>query len=336
MQKMKLKGDFRLRHQTQNKDNDNTPRRERWRMRMRLGVITDVNDQWKVGFGLATGGTDPRSTNQTLEETFQSPDVRIDYAYAQYKPFDWLTALGGKFKNPLWRPKDLLWDSDIRPDGLAAPLEFKINSDVDLFITPAYFILDEFSDRGGNPDMFLAQAGVNWKINDPLSLKLAASYYGFNDLVGNSFTHSSGSNSTDANGNLLYDYDSFSLDAQAGYKLDGIVPYLAAFGQYVSADSDDDDTGYLVGVKFGHKKVKKLGQWGFKYNYRRLERNAWPDFLPDSDFYGGKTNAKGHEFELKFGLAKNIIFGLDYYLTEQIIGSDNEEDLLQADLVVKW
>jgi len=70
------------------------------------------------------------------------------------------------------------------------------------------------------------------------------------------------------------------------------VPLVAVFGQYVKSDADVDSKGWLVGVKFGHKKVKELGQWQVKYNYRRLKKDAWPDFLLDSDSYGGATDEK--------------------------------------------
>jgi hypothetical protein len=108
----------------------------------------------------------------------------------------------------------------------------------------------------------------------------------------------------------------------------------------LDGDGFEDNEGYLVGVKFGHKNVKKLWQWQGKYNYRRLERDAWPDFLPDSDFYDGATNAKGHEVEFQLGLQKNVDLKLDYYSSELIRqapgGTAEPEDLLQIDLNVKW
>ena len=64
----------------------NTTERDRARIRFRLGAETKVNDQTKVLFGLATGGTDPRSTNQTLENSFELKDIRLDYVYAEYAP----------------------------------------------------------------------------------------------------------------------------------------------------------------------------------------------------------------------------------------------------------
>jgi hypothetical protein len=75
-------------------------------------------------------------------------------------------------------------------------------------------------------------------------------------------------------------------------------------------------------------------------NYRRLERDAWPDFLPHSSFYNGSTNAKGHELVLKFGIQKNINLTVDYFKAEQIrLDADNldrEQDWLAVDLNLKW
>ena len=344
----KFKGDIRLRYQTEDRDGNNRDRRDRTRFRLRAGFETAITDEWKGGFGIASGGSDPRSTNQTLQNTFDSPDVRIDMAYINYKPAKWLNLMGGKFKNPIWKPKDLLWDSDIRPEGIAAKFDFKVADSLTVFVTPGFFILDEFSADDDDPHMFVLQPGINWKITKMLNLKLAGAYYHFDNLEGNFFSEGSGSNTT-SNGNLVFGYDAIAAGAELGINLPTpAVPYASVFGEYVTnidsddsfgALSNDDDTGYLVGLKFGHKKVKDKWQWQAKYNYRLLETDAWPDFFPDSDFYGGATNASGHEFEVVVGLAKNVTLGLDYYISEldETSGGDaEEEDVLQADLIVKW
>ena len=160
---------------------------------------------------------------------------------------------------------------------------------------------------------------------------------------------SNGINSRNAAGNWLYDHDALSIEAELGYtKLSDFIPFVAVYGQYVNSDADDsqdrdgfdDNEGWLAGLKFGHKSVKKFGQWQANYNYRRLERDAWPDFFPDSDFYNGDTNAKGNEFEFKFGVHKYVTLGLDYYYSEPIrlpVGAtDLDQNLIQIDLVLKW
>ena len=65
----KLKGDFLTRYQYERKETD-ADARTRGRIRYRLGLDTKVNDQIKVGLGIASGADDPRSTNQTFTDTF--------------------------------------------------------------------------------------------------------------------------------------------------------------------------------------------------------------------------------------------------------------------------
>ena len=93
----------------------------------------------------------------------------------------------------------------------------------------------------------------------------------------------------------------------------------------------------LVGVKIGHKKVKTAGQWQFKYLYRRLERDAWLDIFPDSDFFGGATHAEGHEIIAVLGVYKNVSVAIDYYRTEEIDSDvDLVEDVFQFDVLMKF
>ena len=159
--KMKMKGDLRLRYQEQNTEHDQRSDRVRMRYRLRVGVDAKVNKHWKVGFGVASGGADPRSTNETLDDWFSTKDLRIDYAYAQYQPFSWVKLIGGKFKNPLWKPKDLLWDGDIRPEGGSIVFNYKPFKPLRVWLVGGYWILEEY--RTADPYMFVVQPGIEWK-----------------------------------------------------------------------------------------------------------------------------------------------------------------------------
>ncbi len=337
-----FKGDFRLRYQYQDKEKDDGTKtnRNRGRYRWRFGAIADVTEdkKWQVGFGLCSGSGDPRSTNQTFTNSFETPDARIDYAYAQFKPWDFLKIIGGQMKNPIYKPKDLMWDSDIRPQGGAIPFYYKINSMFDVWVNPALFVLSEFKSEEETATMFVMQPGVTIKPMDMMKIKLAGSWYYNKEVKGNHFKYSSGTNSTDANGDLLYNYSSVAFDGELGFKFKSYIQKAALFGTYVNSDADDNDSGYLIGVKFG-RSIKALGDWEFKYNYRYLERDAWLDFLPDSDFYSGGTNAKGHEFEFKLGLAKKVWLHLDYYRAMKIDYSgpnDNPQNVFQFDFNFKF
>ena len=338
LHRFKLSGDLRLRYQRDDRDGESE--RDRGRYRARLNVTAQVVEQIKVIVGLASGGDDPRSTNETFDDNFSSKGVRLNLAYAEYTPVQWGRILGGKMKNPLWRPSDLLWDSDITPEGGAGGLQYTFMPDIAVFFTVAGWVLDEDS-SGEDSVMIPIQGGIDAKLAKVFRVKLAVTYYEFIDVKGNVLDFSEDSNTLTSNGVLRYDYDAVSVSGEMGLdllKLLGeIVPYAGVFGDYVvNLDPDDNNQGYLLGVKIGHKKIKTAGQWQFKYLYRRLERDAWLDIFPDSDFAGGATNAKGHEIIVSVGVYKNVSLGIDYYHTEQIKGGDIDEDVFQFDVLMKF
>jgi len=74
---VKVKGDFRYRHEMfdrEDKDED----RHRERIRARIGVEAKVTDTILVGMQLATGGEDPRSSNQTLGSADTRKTIGLD------------------------------------------------------------------------------------------------------------------------------------------------------------------------------------------------------------------------------------------------------------------
>lgn len=333
LQNTMVKGDLRLREQFQKFDGAE----DRWRTRFRyrLGIESKVNRQVKVGFGVCSGGSDPRSTNQTFQDSFSSKGINIDYAFAQYDPFTWASFVGGKMKNPLWNPSDLIWDSDITPEGFAILLNRKVNDQVALFCNGGFFLLDEFSGSGDDPSMYVLQPGFDWTINEKAGLKATAAYYGFSHLDGCKLDNSSKTNTGAATTGLVYDYDAVVLSAQFRL-LPGIVPYAAVFGDYVhNPDPDDENNAWLAGFTFGVEKIKEFGQWRAQYSYRRVEKDAILDILPDSDFFEGFTGVRGHEAIFEYGIGKNTWLGLDYYRTEEVHGSEDAH-LLQFDWNLKF
>jgi polyhydroxyalkanoate synthesis regulator phasin len=353
-----LKGDLRVRHQSEELKNAPSAgnlgidERDRWRIRWRAGVVANVNERWEVGFGLASGGTDARSTNQTLRGAFSTGDARLDYAYAKYQASEQADLFAGKFKNPLWTPKDLLWDSDIRTEGLALPMRFTLGDRIETFVTPAYLVLSEeaaFEQRppgvlshsdGATRDniaMWILQAGATFELTETVSLKLAPAYYDFVNLKDSPgpLRPNISSNSRNNDGLLIYDYNAVALGGQLNISGIERVPKLSLFGEWVN-NFDADESGWLAGFTFGDSKIGGVGDWQLTYNYRRLERDAWPEFLADSDPFLGPTNVKGNEIEFVWGLATGVSLSLDYYGGVEYLGTDIAQDLLQMDLNVKW
>ena len=340
VQNTKIKGDLRLRYQWE--DKHDAPDRHRGRYRFRLGLETKVNEAVKIAAGLATGGDDARSTNQTMCDGFSTPDIRLDYAYAEWMATPWLTLKAGKIKSVkkvIFRPSDLLWDSDINPEGISFLLSKKMNN-CDLFVNTGLWVLDESSSDTSDPFMWVIQPGFKYKFDEKTHIKMAVAGYIFDNVEGATLTNgddNSGKYNTLEGGALKYNYNSIAPSIEMGFKepFGGLIPYLAVFGDYVyNPDPSEENNGYLLGVKFGAEKVKK-GRWQAKYMYRHLEKDAWIDIFPDSDAYSGHTDVKGHEFAFTYGIGKNVTLGLDYYYMERIKGTGRRH-LLQLDWKLKF
>jgi len=341
IQKMNLKGDFRFRNQWEAVEDD-TVSRMRQRIRFRLNGEAAVVQGFKVGFGLTTGSSDARSTNQTLENQFETKSFMLNYAYGGYTFPKYANLIIGKFYSNLgiWTPTDYMWDSDITIEGLAGLFDYKM-----FFMNTGLYVLDEegmvedvITD---NPRMLILQPGIKMAQEGKYSLKAATAYYYFNRIKDMNFDNAEWTNSYyTLNGTkyLTLGYNNFNLAVEAAL-YEKIFPYISVcfeMNQNLEVESDTANSGMAFGIAFGSEKINEKGQWQMKYLYRRLEKDAWLDFLPDNDTYGGRTDVKGSEIIVQYGLTKNVSLGLDYYQIENLRGTIKSEQLLQTDIQFKF
>ena len=326
---LKFKGDLRLRTQYETQGEDS---RLRERIRFRLGASKELSEQTTVKFGFATGSDDLRSTNQTFDNTFETPDIRFDYAYIDQKLSNQLSLRAGKMKNPIWKPSDLLWDSDINPNGVS--FQYK---KAHYNITSALLILEEnVNSTNKDPIMAVIQPQIKWNLTPAIQIKNAIGLYLTQHVKGVSLNHTAETN-TGATTALPNEFAPIVLSAQADLTDQLGLELLRPFGELViNNNADSNNRGGLIGLTVGNKKVKQFGSWQSKIIYRYIEADAWLDMLPDSDAYGGATNTKGLELILKYGLSKNISVVLDYYMMDVIDGTSNSQSLAQLDFNVKF
>lgn len=365
VQNTKIKGDFRLREEwRKDKSKEDLTRT---RIRVRLGIESKVNDKLKVGVGIATGAAgDPRSRDITLggdgSNTPGDPkSVVLDYAYAEYRPLKWLTLTGGKFQNPLWRPHDMLWKSDITPEGLGFNLNYKVGSKLELFMNDLIFILSGSDTQGTSrePMLYAIQPGFSYNFNDKVSLKSAFTYNYFNGVLGNAQFKKSSNTNTLVNSVYAFNYNSINPSVELGFKgpfgdfpILKSIPYFGLFGDFiynVSPGVTTSKSGFDAGVKFGAEKVAGWGDWQAKLAYSKLGRDAWLDVFTDSSRFQGRTNTKGITASVDYGLGKNTWLTAKYYnmnyLTKDYqglfgtaaqIGGYAPEQLLQIDWNMKF
>jgi hypothetical protein len=347
IQSIKLKGDVRLRYQSEQKEASTV--HNRGRVRYRLGLEAQPNSRFGVGAGLASGSdNDARSTNETLGDGFAKDGIYLDYAWGEYKPNQMLSMIGGKYnasgKGYLWYTTDMMWDSDINQEGASAHMDLANALGGDAFLNAGYWTLSESSSDASDAGMYYSQAGIAYSIDagleEPLKLKLAGTFYSkiyddANSLLNNGKTTQSAANNK-------YDYNKvYAGSAELVYnwpeETSFPIKMVGIFGDYVNnPDPSSENTGWAAGIKFGHKKVSDKKDWQFKYQYVSLGSVAWIDVFPDSDRYSGNTNVKSHEFILDIGLAKNISLGLDYYLSDVLKGTSRAEHVFQADVNFKF
>lgn len=357
VQTLKFRGDVRMRYQFT--DNENKQyNQHRGRYRLRFFVDAKVNEKVYTGFGFASGSSaDPRSTNQTFGDNFGKKNLYIDYVFAEYNANDFLAFTAGRTKNPLWMTHDMLWDSDVNMEGLSARLNLPLNNSWKLFTNAGFAILNESSGDPQDPYMLFAQPGLSWSgPGGVYDFKAGAVVYAFRHQKHSALlAHrpSTGDGYQQANtlagGKYKYGYDTITPEFEFnvnilepmtmpvlglfGYE----VTYAGLFGSHMKAlGHGKNSEGWLAGVKLGQRKVEDAGQWQLRWSLRRLEKDAWLDNYPDSDFYGGSVGVKGSEVLLTLGLMRDFALDLDYYRTAPIGGSLKSERLFQADINLKF
>ncbi len=345
--RISLDGDFRYRYE--NIDPEGSATRERNRIRARANIKAKLADDVKVGFGLATGGDDPVSTNQTLGSGGSSKGVVLNLAYVDWKAADGLHVFGGKFKNPLARvgKQALMWDGDWTPEGVA--LTYKN----DLFFANAIGTFLESDTRRSNDNFsWGAQIGAAGEIGGA-KVKGGVGYFAIKtqgdgttygdpsdpgDYFGNTAVESGGlacGTTPGASCVYLYDYLLTEVFAEAAFNV-GEWPALVFVDYVKNSDPSENDTAWTAGAKFGQSKDR--GQMQFSYYYADKEADSVFGLLTDSDFGGGGSDNKGHFLQLNVGVNKTWTIGAQYFINETDLASGSKSDYnrLMIDTQWKW
>ncbi len=344
---LKIKGDLRVRYEIRDRDykdglGDDVSR-DRWRTRFRLGGVWENKaESFEVGAGLATGGDDPTSTNDTWSEAkpFETGDIRLDYAYAKHKWNDFAFTLG-QHKNPL-QSSWVLWDGDVRLAGITGQYGKKEG----LFATAGGYAA-KLVDDDNTATLVAGQLGYRGKAGDT-RYTLAAGYHTYSTSLlndGSAFglgsvdTNRYGLNIGDLYGDLTFPVGDlkFTLYGQfwQNFGADGEIGESQA-GSSFTGKPEDADTGWVFGLDAKYKAFK-VG-----YAYSVVEADSLFGYLADSDFGDGlaKTNKEGHRVQLGYSLSKNWSTGLtwlSYERDEDYAGArEDQVDLYQFDVSYKF
>ncbi|KAB7771791.1 putative porin, partial [Xanthomonas maliensis] len=173
-----------------------TRNRSRLRIRARLGVEAQIAD-WITGDVRVVTGADrgPVSTNQTLGGggNLAKEPIWLDRAALLLQPTPKLGLSFGRFANPFWS-SELVFDEDINFDGLAARYAFAPDTAFAPYLSAGVFPVyntdldfgstNTVKTRSRDKWLYGAELGAHWRMGDDTALRLALSYFQYDQFEG--------------------------------------------------------------------------------------------------------------------------------------------------------
>ena len=346
---IQIGGDFRYRHEWTD-DETKTAERNRDRIQARISLVGAVNESIDYGVRLASGNSEeqtregsPTSNNQDLGNAFSSKNIWLDLAYVAYRPraVDGLSLSGGKMSNPYTRVgnSDLMFDSDVTPEGLAMAYKAPVMESLTVFGAAGGFYVRERKEEA-ETTLVGVQGGGTLKFGEKGAFQMTAGagYYDYASVQGRGGLGADpeqfyGNRSIE--GAYASDFDLVQGFAEMGLSVLGQP--VRMFGDYIynTQAESDEDTAFLIGASLG--KLKDPGSWAVAYNYRDLEADSLLGVLAEATFGGGGTGVKGHKIALSIQVAKNTQLGATYLMAERTRGGATADfDVGMVDFTVKF
>ena len=331
--RIKFKGDFRFRDENiaqervvAEGDVRDAANQNRARLRVRAGLEAKVTDNTNFVMQLATGGSDPRSSNVTLNDEASRKEIGLDLAYVDWRYMQGGNLLLGKVKQPFFKPgQSLFFDGDWNPEGIATTI------DRGMFFGTAYawWLEENFNSNPANYNEDTFQVGLQAGMKFPLfggETKVAAHYY---DLIGGEggvpfYNNNANGNTTVAgtiNGTatqvLAYDYNVLMLSGEMGMPLFDLPFALWADYAVNTASKVDANKAWAIGAMLG--KASNAKTWEAGLLYQSIDKDALFAQMIDSDFGGGIADADGWALKAGYAPVKNITLNATYLLNTRTV-----------------
>ena len=332
-------GDLRYRYEifdVQYVDRD----RERDRIRARFNANFRVNDTITGRIGIATGGQDPRSSNQTLTDQNQRKDFDLDVAYVTWAPTHGLEAHRRQaavcldaHRQPVLRRRhqsrrrvgqlrhgQLLRGDVLRLAGRARAVlqqrdhghEHGLHHVRRAGRVPHSVLGFGAPDAGGQLLRLRQRAGLQHRSSvaaPSATPRWSASRNGC------SRTLAAGTACLASDFNIIE--ASADLTASLGGKpLRFFIDYAQNQEAEINATAQEKlDTAYATGITYGAASAAK-GTWEFGVLYQQVEKDALFGQLLDSDFGDGNTDTKGFVFRGGYTVARNWTLNATLFLND--------------------
>ena len=320
--------------------------RQRDRIRLRLGADAACNDRVKVGVQLSTGQGDPTSANQTLTGGFSRKDVKLSLAYVDWALLPGLDLIAGKIEKPFLTTQEIIWDSDLNPEGLALRGARTLGP-VDVTGSASYLWVTERAGEGDDTRLYAGQLAANWAFAKDAHWRIGGTCYQYDRIEGVDVLDWEGKNNSYGNStvpgtvsgaitNRAYATGFTEMEGfmELGFRV--WVP-VTFYGSYVeNTEADSDNRAFLYGAAAG--SAAKPGGCEVGYDFRRVEKDAVVGAFPNSTAWGDGANGKGHRVYGKAQILKNLLLCASYFMSYREIDRSEPVDYhrLQIDLMAKF
>ncbi len=320
--------------------------RSRLRFRLRFGPTITIDD-FTIGIRLASGSSDQLSTNQTFTNAFTSKSINLDHVFASWNPssFPVMTLTGGKMPNPFYThyTRDILFDHDLSPEGIAEQFTWNPSPSTSVFLTLGQFVLDEDIANTNDQWLLAFEGGMTLMVGGGKA-RVGIGYFdatnldqgGINELSFQQFNSRTTTPPGPTSG-YVNDYDVLNLTASfettvmglpvniqgdwlenLAYDVSCSGPSANAVGACAAGNArvPNQDEGYQFGIRIG--KAKRARAWEAAYYYKWLQADAVLAAFADSDFGDGGTNRRGNIFWVAYNFYDFLQFKVTFYNTKAL------------------
>ncbi len=311
-------------------DNSDQPNYDRFLLRMNFGFKYLYKDFTFSG-RISTGNTgNHRSAYVDLgNHAFSQKSIFLDKAYIKYKHNGW-TAWLGKNSINLWKTNEILWDNDLKPEGIAISKkihffgdyvpEFKIN-------TGFFLIGNNPYDSLPNPTTFDRQNNLSF-----FQLRTSLNVNRHRFILSPAFMHARLTKSLSYNMlAVMFRYGFFYRNRYYLY-----ANYYHNLSHYKNQNPIDHNlrnqkSGFDIGISFPYQ------QFRLKLMYAYIEKYAVIDFLsqdnwllPAVDHSQSGSNFKGWSAQLNYLISHGLSVALNLWYAQQIQHNITQNGLFEA------
>jgi len=296
--------------------------------RVRAGAFWNISPTWEaVGVARATQGSDSNDDNRRNNDNERSDSIGLDQLFVRWRPGEATSVTLGKTPLPL-ELSPMVWDTDLRPAGVALDQSFAVSEFDRLQLVAGYFAGQHL--YGDESRIGAVELAWRWHEGAPTRAAALLSYLDFDDL-GELTSQGLARTNTIANGRLVNDYR--LLDAQAvGHLTAGAWPIEARFDYVNNLGADDANEGVRGTLVVGDS-TQPHG-WELGAVAQRIQRDAVMAAF-NSDDWWFHSAARGQMLWVGYGLDATWSLRLAGF-HERRDGLDEYTDRIKVDLTARW